>query len=154
MQSKIKKVRKWHYTRTEECDNACYLPFWVTNPLITKCKVATRNPGPILHRCKSHDSPPCLPNHDHYSRGFTGGSKSGQDSVLGPRILRISPQKGWFEYLWPRPLAAAWNGVRPGPGWGKWRWVCEKRRPQQYLSKKSTVVRSDYHCWMYSNFAA
>lgn len=88
--------------RTEECDNACYLPFWVTNPLITKCKVATRNPGPILPRCKSHGL--CLPNHDCYSRRFTGGSKSGQDSVLGPKILRISPQKGWFEYLWaPAP---------------------------------------------------
>ena len=90
----------------------------MTNPLITKCKVATRNPGPIVVNntgCKSRPLSVIL-------QGLLQDKSQVQDSVLGPEILRISysrHKKDDLNICWPGPWAATRNGVRPGLVSGK-----------------------------------
>ena len=90
----------------------------MTNPLITKCKVATRNPGPIVVNntgCKSRPLSVIL-------QGLLEDKSQVQDSVQGPEMLRISysrHKKDDLNILGPRPWATTWNGVRPGRVLGK-----------------------------------
>ena len=104
--------------RTEECDNACYLPFWVTNPLITKCKVATRNPGPILLTQMQITASVCQP-----MTIILEGLLEDQSQVRTEyRDLGISSSRHKKDDLniCGLDLGRTRNGVRPGPSRGKW----------------------------------
>ena len=115
--------------RTEECDNACYLPFWVTNPLITKCKVATRNPGPILLTQMQITASVCQP-----MTIILEGLLEDQSQVRTQCWTWGSPLLDTKRMIWifvARPWTAHGMVSGLGPSRGKWTWVWEKRRPQQ-----------------------